>query len=71
MNLFVIAAIVLIIVMISREPSGHRKGKRFERYKQARRDRARIDALTNRVSVLEEVLLDRERRLRGKFGDLS
>lgn len=68
MNLIVIAIIVLIIVMISREPSSERKHGR-------RRDgpgpeARRIDELSHRIGVLEEILLDRERRLRDKFGDL-
>ncbi|MEO9971116.1 MAG: hypothetical protein ABJG15_15065 [Hyphomonadaceae bacterium] len=70
MNFIIIIAIVLIIAAISHEPKAERTGKRFERHKQMRRDAARIDSLTHRVSVLEEVLLDRERQLRGKFRDL-
>jgi len=70
MNFILIATIVLIILLISREPSQKKAGKRYERHKQMRRDRARMDSLTNRVSVLEEVLLDRERRLRDKFRDI-
>ena len=70
MNFILIATIVLIIVLISREPNQKQVGKRYERHKQMRRDSARIDSLNNRVSVLEEVLLDRERRLRDKFRDI-
>lgn len=70
MNLIVIAVIVLIIVLISREPNPDRKNRRSKRHDQNPRDAARIESLNHRVSVLEEVLLDRERRLRDKFGEL-
>jgi len=67
MNLIVIAIIVLIIVMISKEPNPDRKRRRHRTDEPETR---RIDELSHRVGVLEEILLDRERRLRDKFGDL-
>ncbi len=69
MNLIVIAIIVLAIVLISREPKTDRKRCRTRR-REGEPDRRRIEDLSHRVGVLEEILLDRERRLRDKFGDL-
>ncbi len=67
MNLIVIAIIVLVIFLISREPKSDR---RRGRHSPPPQDMRRIDELSHRVGVLEEILLDRERRLRDKFRDL-
>lgn len=67
MNLLVIAVIVLLIIMMSRDPKSNRScGRR----RKDEPDLGRIEELTHRVNVLEEILLDRDRRFRDKFGDL-
>lgn len=66
MNWLVIILIVAIICLLNREPSEKQLRRKRER-DVSWRDRTEIDRLQARVTVLEEILLDRDRRLRDDF----
>ncbi len=67
MNLWIILAIVAVICLLNRAPS--RAGRRGRGEPSRRRDVRddQIDRLKARVATLEEILLDRDRRLRDDF----
>lgn len=65
MQFLTLAALIAVFWFWMRRPEDHSRAseKAFRRDKQ-------LDALTRRVTTLETILLDRDRQLRDRFGDL-
>lgn len=66
MNWLMIILIVAIICLLNRGPSEKQLRRNREKHVSPR-ERSEIDRLQARVTVLEEILLDRDRRLRDDF----
>ncbi len=66
MSWLLIILIVTIICLLNRGPS-ERELRRERGKRTTSQDRDEIDRLQARVTVLEEILLDRDRRLRDDF----
>lgn len=72
MNLWIILAIVAVICLLNRGPRHQRSPRSRRRHspeRPAEKDRD-LEQLSARVSTLEEILLDRDRRLRDQFRGL-
>ncbi|MEM7664001.1 MAG: hypothetical protein AAF292_17295 [Pseudomonadota bacterium] len=72
MNLWIILAIVAVICLLNRGPRHERRSRcrRTNSHDRAQPKDAEIDRLNARVTTLEEILLDRDRRLRDQFRGL-
>jgi len=67
MNLWIILAIVAVICLLNRGPSERDNTRRRSRKPETDEQ---FERLKSRVTVLEEILLDRDRRLRDDFRGL-
>ncbi|MEM9668424.1 MAG: hypothetical protein AAF950_05820 [Pseudomonadota bacterium] len=75
MNLWIILAIVAVICLLNRGPREERRSPRHRRRRNSKYEShydtdERFDRLNARITTLEEILLDRERRLRDQFRGL-
>lgn len=67
MNLWIILAIVAVICLMNRGSSRAERHEPRDKYRRRDARDDQIDRLKARVATLEEILLDRDRRLRDDF----
>lgn len=69
MNLIIILLCVLVFCLLMRGSDERRNSRRHGRNGPSRGDE-QIERMKSRITVLEEILLDRDRQLRNKFRGL-